>query len=124
MSAPDLLLIFPEPLRAVTRACETYCVAGCCGTGAFVVSAAAMAPWVASEGGAQAKAALAQLDEILEVLRIHDGTVSTLPDDFNAWWPTGAEAVAYFETWRRELARATRGTASGDDAPGRHGRGV
>lgn len=56
------------PLRALILACETNCVAGCCGPDAFDLGSANVEKWAAAVSGETAARAGDQLKDLLKNL--------------------------------------------------------
>lgn len=107
MAAPSnyLMLDIPQPLASLLHACEVHCVAACCGTDAFDVSAVHMIPWIQQRGADAAQEAIAQLDFLI-TLAVN--SLSRLCSDeygLGTDW-SSAECVAYLESWRAEILRA------------------
>src|SRR5262245_16193210 len=74
-TARHLELRLPEPLLNLTRSCEVFCVAGCCGPDAFDVQASHLAAWVQEHGIASAIDALHQLETLANEASAQDGAV-------------------------------------------------
>jgi hypothetical protein len=107
---PPVRLVLTGFVQSLTKACETHCVAACCGVAAYEVSHFAMTPWVRSTGLTNAKEALGQLDGLVQQmteLAVADNSclVSSAEDDFNTTW-TPAECREYLDGWRQALERA------------------
>jgi len=99
-------LRLPEPLLSLTRNCEVFCVAGCCGLDAFDVQASQLAPWVRAHGIASAINALNHLEALVNEVSTHAGEVWSDLDEFNAVWKEPRECLEYLDLWQREAVRA------------------
>ena len=100
--AEFLTLELPEPFASLIHRCEAHCVAGCCGTDAFDVSAALMVPWMRERGRDAAREALAQLDFLITIATNSLQDVFSDQNGFATGWRP-RDCVQYLGTWRAEI---------------------
>jgi hypothetical protein len=98
-------LELPNTLRKVFFACETFCVAGCCGLNAFDVDAQIIDQ--AFQGLPKGEP-LQQLDALIAKVSLHDGPVSSSEDLYHEW-ARASDCVDYLKAWRAEFVRALAG---------------
>lgn len=94
----------PEPLWSIMAACETACVSGCCGLGAFDIDATRIRQWAQEEGRAQALAgASRQIEELINVLSPLSGEYLSRQLGFNGDSNEWAEMLGQ---WRNAVNEA------------------
>ena len=81
-------LVVKQPLLELMEFCETYCVAGCCGTDAFEITPELIRTWISRKDRGQALIAGAQLRDLIDHVKGCGQTVTS--DRFNAHWEPAA----------------------------------
>ena len=101
-------LLIEDPLAALIRSCETFCLAGCCGRNAFDERDATR--WVQESAPSTATAVLVQLDSLLADLASRDakGEVRVLWSEIFQEALTAGEWRSYMSTWRSFLGGDTK----------------
>jgi hypothetical protein len=61
-------VVIPEPLMSMIAACETACVAGCCGLDAFDIDANQIRQWAQDEPAGVLEEASRQIEELIKAL--------------------------------------------------------
>jgi hypothetical protein len=105
-----LELNIPLPLKEVFQWCAVYCEPACCGLDAFDMDASLIYGWFHHNPGHRGEELLEQLDHLIAAVATHTGPVDSTDElkfDFGHEWPSSEECVAYLQTWRTELVRAT-----------------
>jgi hypothetical protein len=97
---PEIQLQISQPLLELMRSCETFCVALCCGVGAFDVSEQQIGEWVKTAGLDQAGLARQQLQTLMDEVAAYGAAVTS--DLFCASW-SAQECVAWLNEWKTAL---------------------
>ena len=97
-------LEFPPAFLVLTRECEVYCVAGCCGLDAFSFDDQILGMAVAELGSAKAQEACESAIEFAMSHRAEKVECLSNQDDFNHRWANGEE----FYNWTRDIVSITR----------------
>lgn len=87
----------PDALWRVLRECETFCVGGCCGRGAFCLEPQSVRNCVMAPARDLLPVARRQLDELIAALEAIPGPVDTLMIT-DTW--TGPEAARWLADFR------------------------
>jgi len=86
-------LVIGDPLAALIRSCETFCVAGCCGRNAFDPGAATR--WVQESAPSTATEVLVQLESLLAHLASREAK-----DEVRVLWSEIFEEALTADEWR------------------------
>ena len=96
-----------ESAREAVRACEVYCVAGCCGLDAFEINREHLLVWARDRGVEHLWAALEQLSD---GIGRHDGPI---PEGFpgcdaelGLWWGEPSDRADFLRGIQAEVIRA------------------
>jgi hypothetical protein len=95
----------PEHLKEVVFACETFCVAGCCGLDAFDLDARIIHWRLQSLPRFEV---LKQSDALMQQIASHDGPVSSSEDLYRVW-ENANDCLDYLSAWRWEIVCAMAG---------------
>ena len=101
----EIELQVSQPLLKLMESCETFCIAGCCGTDAFDVSEKQINEWVKTVGVEQTDLASKQLNALIEEVTLRDTKVTS--DRFNACW-SALECVGWLNQWRIALDEVSK----------------
>ena len=97
-------LVFPPAFLELTRQCEVYCVAGCCGLDAFSFDDQTLGTAVIRLGTAKAQEACESAIGFAASLRAEQVECWSDQDDFNHCWANGEE----FYNWTKGIVSSTR----------------
>lgn len=86
---------FPQLFIHLTRYCEVYCVAGCCGMDAFSFDRETLKDAITTVGKADAMRACDELLEYVHSVKGYKSGISSAQDDFNHIWKNGDELYAW-----------------------------
>lgn len=93
----------PEPLLSVMGACETSCVASCCGLDAFDIDANQIRQWAQDEPAGALEEASRQAEELIK-------TLAPLSGEYNArrlgFYGTSHEWVKLLTEWKDAIKEA------------------
>ncbi|MEW6306174.1 MAG: TIGR02452 family protein [Verrucomicrobiota bacterium] len=100
LGSPDVEVEFPNPLLNLFTACESHCVAGCCGVDAFDTSIECIRIWAHKAGIRDVQIALAQIEEQRRKSANARGDI--VSDRINAVW-TYQQFCDWLERWEKPL---------------------
>lgn len=107
LPVPEVELTLPEPFASLVRSCETICVAGCCGPGAYDRTPENIEPWIRENGADAAKSAAAQAVRLAKRFEKGLYLVTSSENDFNFRWE-GEYVSIYLYEWGFNIGRAIR----------------
>ena len=101
-----LELRIPKPLADLIRACETVCVADCCGVDAYDQAPEVIAAWVRTAGVEAAHEAVQQARSLAGQVEQHDGDVSSYPL-LNISWKS-KRVADYLRAWANNTLKTVK----------------
>jgi hypothetical protein len=93
-----------EPLSSLLTACETNCVAGCCGLDAFDFTLQPILDWVLEQSSTDMWLAFEILAELIGDVKMSTDTI--VSDRLNAWWKSPTEATTFLRQIQKDFRNA------------------